>query len=94
MQQRNEELIHQAKLLLDLYGDQQAQKLHLLRIEKELKRRGVVGSALYHQIEALCIDDTEDATEYRCVYKLHAPEEQQASACHPEMAEQLFDLTH
>ena len=88
MRQRNDELLHQAELLLDLFGRQEAQKEHLQVIERELKRRGVASSVLCQRIDQLCTAQPDRGTDYRCHYELYAPMNQQA------LAEQLFDLSH
>ncbi len=87
MGQRSDELIHQAEFLLELFGNQNAQKATLLAIEKELRARGEHQNTLYRKIDALCKDDGLDLQEYRCRY--HPSPSQR-----PPLDEQFFELTH
>ncbi len=88
MGQRTDELVHEAEMLLDLYGDSSAQKAKLIAIEKELKSRGEHRSGLYRRIDRLRLATGPDPADFRCHYELSEPLDQQ------EMAEKLFELTH
>ncbi len=88
MVEGSNELVHQAELLLQVFGNKGAQRELLLAIEKELKLRGETPPGLSHRIDSACFDEAIDPGDYRCHYQMQTDFDQQ------DLMERVFELNH